>query len=93
MLAKRWLCNMCQREWVYARDWTPADGCPGCRSPYVRVVTFTAPFAGGDIPRLSPGGESPRAIGSAEPLIDSTPPPLALVAATRATLDCDGGYL
>lgn len=47
----RWYCRACTREWVYAYHWTPAQGCPACRSAAIEQVTYQPVFLGADIPR------------------------------------------
>lgn len=61
-LHERWLCGLCQREWLHAqefegngyRPWVEADGCPRCRSNDIKLVKYEPQFYGGDIPRGEP---------------------------------------
>lgn len=49
----RWLCESCQREWVYAHQWDE-QACPACGAATIAQVTYTPSFPGGDIPRGTP---------------------------------------
>jgi hypothetical protein len=48
---KRWLCNACEREWVFATNWSEGEPCPACRSLAVSLHQYQPEFPGLDIPR------------------------------------------
>lgn len=79
MTQRRWLCEDCGREWLYARNWDESSGCPACHSARVRLVEYRAEFHGADIPRNG--------------AIDPQPETVVPTAATRTPLVLAGGYL
>lgn len=70
----RWLCDVCAREWLYAHDWTPEMGCPGCHASRIQAVRYRPAFRGGDIVRSTVLQVSPSMIE-----VVSTPPALPLL--------------
>lgn len=83
---RRWLCDTCHREWLFARNWTEHDGCPGCHGSAIRLVEYRAE-PGGDIPR----GEVRPVLDAAPTAVAAQPAPLTLVRVT--TLEFAQGYL
>ncbi len=82
MTQRRWFCQACQREWLPganaagANQWTPEQGCPGCRSAAIAEVQYQSAFAGGDIPREHHA--PPLIPAPVEPVAQA--PPLVLIA-------------
>jgi hypothetical protein len=57
MTQRRWLCRSCDREWVFAAEWTPDAGCPICHAATIEQVLYTPIFPGADIPRMPPAAQ------------------------------------
>lgn len=74
MQQTRWFCSSCEREWLYAYRWEPAQGCPACQSPEIELRTYTPEFAGADLPR--DGTAAPAEVVDTSEAI--TAPPLVL---------------